>query len=254
MVLAVATNYPLLAVFWTMLEFFAFVIFIFLVFTLATDIFRSDDLSGWAKAAWLIFIVFIPVIGIFAYLIARGRSMQERTQEVRARQLRQQEVMSAHLTAQQASAEAIVILGGGYRRNAPEVGGDAPNAAADLRLIEGAKIARATNLPILVSGSAREANAMRHFVEDNLQIPVRWVEAASGDTHENAVNSARILRKQGIERIILVTSSAHLVRAVAEFAGGERIKIHAVNAKKLGIDDPNASEPGDYKRQADALI
>jgi uncharacterized SAM-binding protein YcdF (DUF218 family) len=124
----------------------------------------------------------------------------------------------AHLTAQQASAEAIVILGGGYRRNAPEVGGDAPNAAADLRLIEGAKIARATNLPILVSGSAREANAMRHFVEDNLQIPVRWVEAASGDTHENAVNSARILRKQGIERIILVTSSAHLVRAVAEFA------------------------------------
>src|SRR5580692_4362720 len=101
MVLAVATNYPLLAVFWTMLEFFAFVIFIFLVFTLATDIFRSDDLSGWAKAAWLVFIVFIPVIGIFAYLIARGRSMQERSAEVRARQRRQAEMMNAHLTAQQ---------------------------------------------------------------------------------------------------------------------------------------------------------
>jgi membrane protein implicated in regulation of membrane protease activity len=99
-------SYPVLGVFWTMLEFFAFVIFIFLVFTLATDIFRSDDLSGWAKAAWLIFIVFIPVIGIFAYLIARGRSMQERTQEVRARQLRQQEVMSAHLTAQQQEPNA----------------------------------------------------------------------------------------------------------------------------------------------------
>jgi membrane protein implicated in regulation of membrane protease activity len=99
-------SYPVLGVFWTMLEFFAFVIFIFLVFTLATDIFRSDDLSGWAKAAWLIFIVFIPVIGIFAYLIARGRSMQERSQEVRARQLRQQEVMSAHLTAQQQEPNA----------------------------------------------------------------------------------------------------------------------------------------------------
>ena len=99
-------SYPVLGVFWTMLEFFAFVIFIFLVFTLATDIFRSDDLSGWAKAAWLIFIVFIPVIGIFAYLIARGRSMQERTQEVRARQLRQREVMSAHLTAQQQEPNA----------------------------------------------------------------------------------------------------------------------------------------------------
>ena len=101
MVLAVATNYPLLAVFWTMLEFFAFVIFIFLVFTLATDIFRSDDLSGWAKAAWLLFIVFIPVIGIFAYLIARGRSMRERSEEVRARRMREQQIVSEHLTAQQ---------------------------------------------------------------------------------------------------------------------------------------------------------
>jgi type VI protein secretion system component VasK len=101
MLLAVAANYPVLGVFWTMLEFFAFVIFIFLVFTLAMDIFRSDDLSGWAKAAWLIFIVFIPVIGIFAYLIARGRSMQERTAEVRGRQRRQAEMMNAHLTAQQ---------------------------------------------------------------------------------------------------------------------------------------------------------
>jgi hypothetical protein len=101
MVLAVATNYPLLAVFWTMLEFFAFVIFIFLVFTLATDIFRSDDLSGWAKAAWLLFIVFIPVVGIFAYLIARGRSMRERSEAVRAQRIREQQVISEHLTAQQ---------------------------------------------------------------------------------------------------------------------------------------------------------
>lgn len=121
------------------------------------------------------------------------------------------------LNEQQASAEAIVILGGGYRRNAPEAGGDAPNAAGDLRLIEGAKIARATHLPILVSGSLREANAMRRFVEENLQMPVRWVENASGDTHENAIFSARLLRKQGIEHIILVTSSAHMVRAAAEF-------------------------------------
>jgi type VI protein secretion system component VasK len=101
MVLAVAANYPLLAVFWTMLEFFAFVIFVFLVFTLATDIFRSDDLSGWAKAAWLLFILFIPLIGIFCYLIVRGRSMRERTEEVRARRVREAEMMSAHLTAKQ---------------------------------------------------------------------------------------------------------------------------------------------------------
>ena len=106
MVLAVDANYPVLGVFWTMLEFFAFVIFIWLVFTLATDIFRSDDLSGWGKAAWLVFILFIPVIGIFAYLIARGRSMQERSQAVRAQRMREQEIIRGHLTAQQTGQQA----------------------------------------------------------------------------------------------------------------------------------------------------
>jgi uncharacterized SAM-binding protein YcdF (DUF218 family) len=123
----------------------------------------------------------------------------------------------AHLTARQASAQAIVILGGGVRRHAPEVGADAPNTHADLRLIEGAKIARATSLPILISGSPGETAAMRRFLEEDLQVPARWVEPASTTTHENAVFSARLLRKQGIERIILVTSSPHMVRAVAEF-------------------------------------
>ena len=94
-------NYPVLGVFWTMLEFFAFVVFIWLVFTLATDIFRSDDLSGWGKAAWLVFILFIPFIGMFAYLIARGRSMQERSMQVRAQRMREQEIIRAHMTTQQ---------------------------------------------------------------------------------------------------------------------------------------------------------
>ena len=123
----------------------------------------------------------------------------------------------SHLTAAQARAQAIVILGGDVRRNAPEVGGDAPGIHAGLRLIEGAKIARATHLPILVSGDGRETFAMRRFLEEDLQAPVRWVEAASSNTRENAVLSARLLRQQGIERIILVTSSAHMVRAAAEF-------------------------------------
>ena len=101
MVLAVAATYPVLGVFWTMLEFFAFVIFIWLVFTLATDIFRSDDLSGWGKAGWLVFILFIPLIGMFTYLIVRGRSMQERTLEARAQRMREQEIIRAHMTAQQ---------------------------------------------------------------------------------------------------------------------------------------------------------
>jgi hypothetical protein len=94
-------DYPLLAVFWTMLEFFAFVIFIFLVFTLATDIFRSEDLSGWGKAGWLMFILFIPFIGMLTYLIVRGHSMRERADAVRVQRMREQEIIRSHMTAQQ---------------------------------------------------------------------------------------------------------------------------------------------------------
>jgi hypothetical protein len=94
-------DYPLLAVFWTMLEFFAFVIFIFLVFTLATDIFRSEDLSGWGKAGWLMFILLIPFIGMLTYLIVRGRSMRERADAVRVQRMREQDIIRSHMTAQQ---------------------------------------------------------------------------------------------------------------------------------------------------------
>jgi uncharacterized SAM-binding protein YcdF (DUF218 family) len=123
-----------------------------------------------------------------------------------------------HLTPAQSRAQAIVILGGGIRSHAPEYGGDAPSLPTLQRLIEGAKVARVTGLPILVSASPREAAAMRRFLEEDLHTPVRWIEAASGDTHENAVFSARILAAAAVRRIILVTSSTHMARSMAEFA------------------------------------
>ncbi len=141
-----------------------------------------------------------------------------------------------HLTPAQARAQAIVILGGGVRRNAPEVGGDAPSAHVDLRLLEGAKIARATHLPVLLSGSARETRAMDRFLQEDLQVPVRWVDGASDDTHENALFSARILRQQGIDRIILVTSSAHMVRAAAEFSAAG-LEVTAAPAEMWTLDE-----------------
>ncbi len=144
-----------------------------------------------------------------------------------------------HLTASQANAQAIVVLGGGVRHNAPEAGGDAPSTHVDLRLVEGAKIARATHLPVLVSGSARETAAMRRFMEQDLQVPVRWVEPASTTTHENALFSARLLRKQGIERIILVTSSPHMVRAAAEFAAAG-LEVSAAPAEMWTQDERGA--------------
>ena len=64
-------------VFLSMLWFFLFFIWIWLLITVFADIFRSDDLSGWAKALWTIFVIFLPYLGVFVYLIARGHKMQE---------------------------------------------------------------------------------------------------------------------------------------------------------------------------------
>jgi hypothetical protein len=87
MPLAASTYYPVLNVFWTIFEIFAFVLWFWLLFVILTDVFRSSDLSGWAKAGWTIFVIFLPVIGILTYLIVRGPSMHERA----AQQARQQD-------------------------------------------------------------------------------------------------------------------------------------------------------------------
>jgi type VI protein secretion system component VasK len=73
-----ATNsYPILAAFWWMLMFFLFIVWIFILFQVIMDIFRSHDMHGGAKALWLLFIIFLPFLGVLVYLIARGHKMQE---------------------------------------------------------------------------------------------------------------------------------------------------------------------------------
>jgi hypothetical protein len=72
-----AYTYPLLDFFWTMLWFFCFVLFFWLLFTVILDIFRSHDMGGLAKAGWVIFVIVLPFIGILVYLIARGGKMAE---------------------------------------------------------------------------------------------------------------------------------------------------------------------------------
>ena len=124
----------------------------------------------------------------------------------------------AHLTAAQAQSRAIVILGGGFRRNSPEVGADTPSITGDLRLIEGARVARATRLPVLISGAPPEAASMKRFMEEDLMVPVTWIEGESWDTQKNAEFTSRILRPLGIDKIILVTSSGHMTRAARDFA------------------------------------
>ena len=73
-------------VFWSFLWFFMFFIWIWLLVIFFTDIFRSHDLSGWAKALWVIFIVVLPFLGILVYLITRGHKMQEHALEAAKQQ------------------------------------------------------------------------------------------------------------------------------------------------------------------------
>jgi len=72
-----AVDYPLLSLFWTMLWFFLFVVWIFAVFSVLVDIFRSHDLSGWAKALWVLLVIILPLLGVLIYLIARGDKMTQ---------------------------------------------------------------------------------------------------------------------------------------------------------------------------------
>ncbi len=73
-----AYDYPLLGIFWTMLEIFLFVIWIWLLIIVFSDIFRSRDMGGFAKAIWVIFVIVLPFLGVLIYLIARGGKMQQR--------------------------------------------------------------------------------------------------------------------------------------------------------------------------------
>ena len=81
-------DYPLLNLFLTMLYFFLWIAWLFLLFRIILDIFRSHDLGGWGKAGWTILILFVPFLGVLIYVIARGSSMQERDLE-HARESRQ---------------------------------------------------------------------------------------------------------------------------------------------------------------------
>jgi hypothetical protein len=75
------SNYPLLDLFWTMLEFFLWILWFFLLFKIISDLFRSHDLSGWAKAGWMVLVIVLPFLGVLMYVIIRGHSMGQRDLE-----------------------------------------------------------------------------------------------------------------------------------------------------------------------------
>ena len=143
------------------------------------------------------------------------------------------ERMTAPLQApERAGAQAIVVLAAGRLRGAPEYGNqDIPDYVALARLRYAAHLQRRTGLPVLVSGGlgakagrsgAKEdvpplAEAMAVALREDFGVPVRWLEARSRDTFENATFSAALLHADGVKRILLVTDAMHMPRSRAAF-------------------------------------
>ncbi len=103
-------SYPILGVFWTILMIFLWVIWFWILITIIIDIFRSHDLSGWVKALWFVFILFLPLIGVLVYLIARGGKMHEH--QVRDAQLQEEQLRSyvQEAAGSQSSADQLAKL------------------------------------------------------------------------------------------------------------------------------------------------
>jgi hypothetical protein len=91
-----ATDYPFLSILWTMLIFFAWVIWFWLLITVFADLFRRRDLGGGGKTLWIIFVIILPFLGVFIYLISQGKEMTERNvQMAEAQQERAYQSMAA---------------------------------------------------------------------------------------------------------------------------------------------------------------
>lgn len=79
--MVLAADYPFLNIFWTLIIFFAWVVWIWMMIVILTDVFRRTDIGGWAKAAWVVFLIILPFVGVLVYLIAEHKGMEERQSE-----------------------------------------------------------------------------------------------------------------------------------------------------------------------------
>jgi uncharacterized SAM-binding protein YcdF (DUF218 family) len=154
-------------------------------------------------------------------------------------------------------AQAIVILSGGEARGwAPEYGGPAAGRELLERLTYGAYVARRTGLAVLISGTADDVAAMGAVLWRDFGIRARWTDAESRDTFDNAQFSSRLLRADGVRRILLVTSSVHERRATEEFVSAglavEPAPVHVWVSHRHVIADYLPDAAG-LRQSADAL-
>jgi uncharacterized SAM-binding protein YcdF (DUF218 family) len=135
------------------------------------------------------------------------------------------------------AADAVVILGGGTRDLAPEYAGPAPTQLTLQRLAYGARIARATALPVLVTGGEPEGMAMADFLVRDFGITPKWIERRATNTKENAAFSAALLKSASVRTIVLVTSALHMHRAMAEFES-QGVRVIAAPVDVSGPHEP----------------
>ena len=100
-------SYPFLDVMWTMLVFFAWVIWFWLLITVFADLFRRHDISGWVKTLWIIFVIILPYFGVFIYLIAEHKGMAERNMKQAEKAQAQMDDYVKSVAAQSDPAEQI---------------------------------------------------------------------------------------------------------------------------------------------------
>ena len=121
------------------------------------------------------------------------------------------------------NADAIVVLSGDIDCDPPEYGPDQPGFISLQRCRYAAQLSKRTGVPILISGGVLRpdrrsaAEVLRDFVQDELQVPVRWIEDRSRTTRQNAQFTAEVLGKEGISRVAVVTHAWHMPRAIEVF-------------------------------------
>lgn len=140
------------------------------------------------------------------------------------------------------NADAIVVLGGGREVNDPAWQADQPSLMAMQRLRYAARLAKSSQLPILVSGGLHfgqppsEAQIMADSLAQDFSINARWLESDSRTTWENAQHTAQILQSEGIQRVVLVTNAWHMPRSRWSF---EQFGFQVISAPVGFLSGPN---------------
>lgn len=153
-------------------------------------------------------------------------------------------------------AQAIVVLGGGREQNDPAWGGDQPSLMALERVRYAARLAKASGLPLLVSGGLHygappsEAALMAEVLARDYGVKVRWQEGLSRTTWENATHSVEILQKEGIRRVLLVTQAWHMPRARWSF---EQAGFQVLTAPMGFLGVPNGRPAGGWLPESKAV-